>query len=225
MEIPCEMIRDLLPVYLAECCGDASREAVEAHVARCPECEALLRSLEREEERLRKWGPLLWLEDGFRWLRDRRRGIAVCVLLVLLGLGARIGWYQLTEVDRVPVSPEDYRVVRVLGMPDGDIYCEYRIRYGATFRRHYVIRENAVYFTAMRPVLDRIYPGEGQTGKWLMDPDSVWDREREVYVSVDAIYLGNPQGAHIPVWQRGTAPEAAAPEEAARIEGENWIIF
>lgn len=37
----CAVIRDLIPLYLDDCCSEESRGLVEAHLALCPSCRAL----------------------------------------------------------------------------------------------------------------------------------------------------------------------------------------
>lgn len=43
---PCELIRDLLPLYVDDCCSTASRRAVEDHLAHCSTCRKELESLQ-----------------------------------------------------------------------------------------------------------------------------------------------------------------------------------
>ena len=42
MNISCDVIKDLLPLYHDGVCNDASRKLVEDHLAQCPECRAIL---------------------------------------------------------------------------------------------------------------------------------------------------------------------------------------
>ena len=44
---PCDIIRDLLPLYHDGACSQASRAAVEEHIADCGDCRALLTKMER----------------------------------------------------------------------------------------------------------------------------------------------------------------------------------
>ena len=57
----CEVIRDLLPLYADEVCSEKSRSLVDEHLAACPECEAILRELKRDD-----------IESG---LKDEKDGI------------------------------------------------------------------------------------------------------------------------------------------------------
>ena len=42
----CELIRDLLPLYLDDVCSPVSREAVREHISECGECSELLRKMQ-----------------------------------------------------------------------------------------------------------------------------------------------------------------------------------
>ena len=61
MKMECEVIRDLLPLYADEVCSEKSRGLVEEHLASCPECEAVLRDLKRDD-----------IENG---LKDEKDGV------------------------------------------------------------------------------------------------------------------------------------------------------
>lgn len=43
MNEQCEIVRDLLPMYVDDVCSPASREMVGEHVKTCGECAAMLR--------------------------------------------------------------------------------------------------------------------------------------------------------------------------------------
>lgn len=49
MERNCEIVRDLLPLYVDDVCSPASRELVENHLSGCPACVETLRALRSEE--------------------------------------------------------------------------------------------------------------------------------------------------------------------------------
>ena len=45
----CEMIRDLLPLYLDDVCSESSRGVIEQHLAECGECAAMLEEMRKNE--------------------------------------------------------------------------------------------------------------------------------------------------------------------------------
>ena len=49
MNKECEVIRDLLPLYVDEVCSGTSRELIEEHLQDCPECSAILEKIRKNE--------------------------------------------------------------------------------------------------------------------------------------------------------------------------------
>ena len=49
MKYPCEIIKDLLPLYIDGVCSDESRKAVEEHLAECDECKAFFAEMKQDE--------------------------------------------------------------------------------------------------------------------------------------------------------------------------------
>ena len=49
MKTDCEIIRDLLPLYVDDICSDKSRKMVDEHLQECPACGDLLQKLRRTE--------------------------------------------------------------------------------------------------------------------------------------------------------------------------------
>ena len=46
----CNIIADLLPLYLDHCCSEDSAALVREHINTCPACRSLLDSMSREPE-------------------------------------------------------------------------------------------------------------------------------------------------------------------------------
>ena len=43
--IPCEVIKDLLPLYVDDICSEKSKRLIEEHLAECEECYKYLEAL------------------------------------------------------------------------------------------------------------------------------------------------------------------------------------
>ncbi|MGL6199527.1 MAG: zf-HC2 domain-containing protein [Lachnospiraceae bacterium] len=48
MKIPCEVIKDLLPLYIDDVCSDESRKMIIEHLAECKECKSELAAMQNE---------------------------------------------------------------------------------------------------------------------------------------------------------------------------------
>ena len=46
----CNIIRDLIPLYIDDCCSEESKEAVKAHLEGCEKCKKLLNVMSEESE-------------------------------------------------------------------------------------------------------------------------------------------------------------------------------
>ena len=47
-KIPCEIIRDLLPLYQDDICSEKSRNAIEEHIKECESCRTYLKKMDCE---------------------------------------------------------------------------------------------------------------------------------------------------------------------------------
>ena len=57
----CEIIRDLIPLYLDKVCSEDSRKLVEEHLAECSECRKYMKELETELEAVKQ---KTWMKSG-----------------------------------------------------------------------------------------------------------------------------------------------------------------
>jgi len=104
MKKECEVIRDLLPLYVDEICSETSREIVEEHLQGCEECTAMaqrLRKTEIEKDlRSEKQDVLSYGTQKFKKLSARTgvtvSGLFMIPILALLAVnlitGSEMGW-------------------------------------------------------------------------------------------------------------------------------------
>ena len=105
MKIPCEVIRDLLPLYADDACSSESRQMVEEHLQDCPGCTQVLGRLRNraiEADLIEEKNDVI--EYGAKQLKKRsaRVGgtvsgifmipILVC-LIINITTGAGMGWF------------------------------------------------------------------------------------------------------------------------------------
>ena len=110
-DIPCGVIRDLLPLYTEELCSEESKALVESHLKNCPDCRRL-------KENMKKTEPLpVDSGEGLKKIRKelknrRLRTAAMAALLVFVLLVSFFSWYSKPEY--YPYS-ENRISVRTLG--------------------------------------------------------------------------------------------------------------
>ena len=84
MKLPCEMMEDLLPLYAEDMATNATRAAVEEHVAECEPCRNKLDAMRGEK---REGAPAVSLEPVRKELNRRRWSMvlaAVCAVATVL---------------------------------------------------------------------------------------------------------------------------------------------
>ena len=107
MKTDCEIIRDLLPLYVDDICSEKSRELVDEHLHECAECSDLLRRLKRTEIesglKEEKEDAIDYGVRKFKQLTARTgitaSGLFMIPLLALLVLnliaGSQLGWFLI----------------------------------------------------------------------------------------------------------------------------------
>ena len=104
-KLPCEVVRDLLPLYADQACSDESRRVVEEHLQECPDCKSMLQRLQdgRIEENLRTERTDV-IEYSAKRFRKRSAAVGstisglfmipilVC-LIINITAGAGMGWF------------------------------------------------------------------------------------------------------------------------------------
>lgn len=107
MKTDCEIIRDLLPLYVDDICSEKSRELVDEHLRECTECGSLLDRLKRTEIenglKAEKEDAIGYGVRKFKQLSARTgitaSGLFMIPLLVLLAInllaGSQLGWFLI----------------------------------------------------------------------------------------------------------------------------------
>ena len=107
MKTDCEIIRDLLPLYVDDICSEKSRELVEEHLQECAECSDLLSKLKRTEIesdlKKEKEDAISYGVRKFKQL-SARNGITasglfmiplIALLVINLIAGSQLGWFLI----------------------------------------------------------------------------------------------------------------------------------
>lgn len=122
--LPCEVIKDLLPLYHDGVCSEESRKLVEEHLATCPACKEEYETLSREEklipasENTAGIGKLsaISLKQVHRLILWKRvTASALAILVLLAGIFGGICWMKNqthlvsydSEKDNIRVSYEE----------------------------------------------------------------------------------------------------------------------
>ncbi len=128
MKCPCEVIRDLLALYLDDVCSKESRMLVEEHLADCTECRAYFAAMQQEEEHPE---PVQDAESEWRKassLRAVKRKVihkqlfAAAAVVLLFAVVSAVGIGILKNTTRIVSDTKTLAVSMVDGSLVGRIY-------------------------------------------------------------------------------------------------------
>ena len=111
-DIPCGVIRDLLPLYTEDLCSEESRALVESHLKNCPDCRSVKESMKKTEPMPADSGE--GLKKIRKELKNRKlRTAALAALLVFVLLVSFFSWYSKPEY-----YPYSENLIRVRDLGD-----------------------------------------------------------------------------------------------------------
>lgn len=104
MNIDCGIVRDLLPLYAEDICGEETKLAVEEHLKRCADCRARLEDMKASDSTAPVSAlPLKAVSKKIRKNRHRAVVLALCTLLFFV-----TAYYgRIKQPDPIPYS-EDF---------------------------------------------------------------------------------------------------------------------
>ncbi len=219
MKLPCEMIRDLLPLYYDGVCSQVSKTMVAEHLETCEACANTLHALDAQMQMPKletdEAKPLKTIRTKWR-RKNRRTGILLGIALFVATLYA---WFSLTQSCSVPIAAEDYTIQKVLRFENGMVYLEYSHPYSAiSFCADIHRTQNGeVHLVEYRP---RICLSKNDTEavvrSQLIDPerDTFYADTTGEEVAFTAFYLGCPDEADaVLLWSAAMDIPLATPEQ------------
>ena len=223
MNLSCEVIQDLLPLYHDGVCSEESRKIVEEHIATCAACKDVLHGLREETapDAVEAVGALKTI--GTAWKRTTKKALTKGLLIAFLICGIFFGSFVLaTQWNFIEISThamevaeiyqlQDGRIIYRLDVPDG-LYCsEWKFVYTEDGGM-YKIPFNALINTAW------LQGFESTLGKYQMiDPgeNNAW-RKAQGLAPVTKWYMGSPENNPLLIYEEGMILEPAPEHLEAR---------
>lgn len=130
-KIPCEIIRDLLPLYRDDICSEKSRNAIEEHIKECESCRTYLKKMDCEipieadetggmdEE----WKVFREFSEKISKRLNRRSVMAgglillICMMLMVILSSDAVQSYHLSRI-----AAKDIKTEEVYQLKDGRLY-------------------------------------------------------------------------------------------------------
>ena len=124
MKIDCEVIRDLMPLYVDGTASEKSRAAVDEHIAECALCREMLEEMRQEVPAELMGRQSDELVQKLRWRRRLRVLALVLVGIVLSMAGAKLAWEGWCYYcnDFAVLSEESDYLIELAHKEDGQVY-------------------------------------------------------------------------------------------------------
>lgn len=132
-KIPCDVIKDLLPLYADNVCSEHSKDIVEEHLTECEDCREYYEAMTEKLPEISGKDVSAGAEDEFLTYVKRKltyqklliAGIVFFVVLLIPVLYERLSTSELDSV--IPafderLDTEDVRVTELYQLKDGSIY-------------------------------------------------------------------------------------------------------
>lgn len=223
----CEIIKDLLPLYVDEVCSKPSRQLIEEHLATCDSCRQALANIEvalplppsmMEANRLE--GTALQSLSSF-WSRAKLRSFlkgsvfaaSLCAVLLL-------GYVCLFQWNIRPVPSDVIQISDVSRLSDGRIVYHVKITDGYDLNRTKFETDESgrFYVTPVRPIVKKKPITEvGLFNMYYTFDETENNAYQESYgngKTIEALYFGSEKDPVL-VWKKGMElPRASAEVEA-----------
>ncbi|MNH91189.1 hypothetical protein D3C73_437400 [compost metagenome] len=226
-KIQCEIIKDLLPLYIDQVCSEESRQLVEEHLAGCNSCrherENIQSDIPISKETVahnRSEGNAIKDLSTF-WNRSKVKAFIKGVILTALSFTIiLLGYLGLFEWNITTVSTDVIEITEVSQLADGRIAYHVKITDGYDLNQasYDVDEDGNFYVTPYRPIVKK--KPITKFGLFNMY-DQIGEMENHIYQTkygegkeIKALYYGSRKD-NILVWKKGMElPPASAKVEA-----------
>lgn len=229
MNLPCEVIRDLLPLYRDGVCGETSRHFVSGHLQNCAACRQELAGLEAVLAQPASSDESAPLKAVAKALEKKRkkvlwRSIVAAVLIVAVSLGGYALLWQLF----LPVPSEKLSVIECAQLSDGRLV----FRFDSSDPR----RVTHVLYNKDEYGVQYIIPKVRFLGQRVSRFPELGNFDDYIAIELDAsvteVRLGTARDS-ILVWEPGMELPAAgaaaealiAQHDAALMPPDSWDVF
>lgn len=217
-KITCEIIKDLLPLYIDDVCSDDSKHIVEEHISNCESCKHNLdkikseiylidNSIYKECNEIKELGSISKKIKKTK-MKSAFVGIGVAIGLILMIF---IGYLGLFCWSIVPIATDDLQVSEISQLSDGRISYKYKkdYAYPNTLIKLSVDDDGNKYVTHYRSILPM--QAKNKLAKdlyWVFDTDKL-----DSDVDVKSIYLGTEKDRKLMWEEKMNLPKASQEAE------------
>jgi len=229
MKLPCEMIRDLLPLYHDGVCSEVSKTVVQEHLNSCEGCAETLKKMDMDIQmpnlNVDEAKPLKIIKKQWKkksWLKGILIGLTVFILVFSL-------WFELTQSCCVQLTAQEYTAGNVCRLSNGMYYLEFHYPYTALSDCADIHRsdDGSIHFIQYRARLaKKLDPDRYSTKHFLIDPNNnILYTDTGNQVALTAFYLGCPdRGEAVLLWSTNMDVPPAPKEIEDNMAYYGWVF-
>lgn len=83
----CEVILDLIPLYVDDCCSEESKKMVEDHIAVCSECKCVMQNMKKTQESIVPAMPAAGYQRISSWKASVLQSVSLMISFLVLAFG------------------------------------------------------------------------------------------------------------------------------------------
>ncbi|MCL2002954.1 MAG: zf-HC2 domain-containing protein [Oscillospiraceae bacterium] len=217
MNVSCEVIKDLLPLYHDSVCSAESRAMVEEHMKGCRSCGEVLNAISEELARpvnaVEEAKPIKAMQAILLKAKKKSvmKGVAMTILVFAVLIGGFLG---LTQWRFIPVPVDLLKVSNVCRLSDGRILYHLDVADNKDLRviKFATTEDGAFYMIPKRAVLESRRTSEIGLFKGYLTFDVALDGANQQYgVEIMSVYIGS-EGDGILIWEKGMELPPASEE-------------
>ncbi|MGG3890039.1 zf-HC2 domain-containing protein [Metabacillus fastidiosus] len=210
VEVSCNIIKDILPLYYDDVCSHDSKKMIEEHLSECSSCKLELESIKgdinisKEDINKNKTDINVIKKMSVSWNRSRLmsfiKGTIIGSLLIFFII---LGYFGLFHWNITSVPTELVKITNVSEMSDGKIvyYSEINDGYSLNNLKYDMDKEGNFYITPLRPIIKQEV---GEINLFEKGYEWIDIREQELYrgQEIKSIFYGTPKDK-ILIWKKG----------------------
>ena len=219
MNLSCDVIQDLLPLYHDGVCSEESKKMVEEHIATCAACKDVLHGLKEETapDTVDAAGPLDAI--GKAWEKSTKKALVKGLLIAFLVCTTLFASFLLaTQWDFIEISTHEMKITEIYQLQDGRIIYKLDVPEGVYCRDwKFVDKDGCNYKIPVTSLINttKLQGFKSELEEYQMvdyAEHNAWNKAQGLE-PVTAWYLGSPNsGTPLLIYEEGMelepAPEA-----------------
>lgn len=147
-DLSCEVIKDLLPLYVDDICSDDSKQMVKNHLDNCEDCKREFHQISRQihvEQKNNDQSTISGISK--KWKKDKKRAFVYGILFLFVIVAAVVDFIMYSNFT-ISIKEDDIRVSNVSELVNGKIFFTLEVA-NQLYAKDYdwQVKDHAVYIT------------------------------------------------------------------------------